>query len=235
MRSIIISVAVLASSLMLSSATLADETGNRYIQVSGEGIIQAMPDYLRVNLNVSATAANLKLAKQQTDLAMKSLLKTTESLNIAEKDIDAAQIRNYPQYDWVNNRREYRGEQVTRDVSITLRDKDQYAELAHQLLMIEEVQIHGSELKFNNLQALENQALAKAVKAAKQKARLMARAAGGKLGDVLSIQEQGNHSPQPVYAMARMEKVSMDSEPAPMLIQSQTIQAAVVSRYQVSE
>ena len=230
MRSIMISLAIFASSVMFSTTTLADD---RYIQVSGAGMIQAMPDYLQVNLNVSATAADLKQAKQQVDRAMKSLLKTTEALNIAETDIDAAQIRNHAQYDWVNNRREYRGEQVTRDVSITLRDKEQYAELAHQLLMIDEVQIHGSQLKFNDRQGLKNQAFAKAVKAAFAKALLMAEASDNELGKVLMIQEENAHAPQPMMAMAKAMSADESAAPAPMLIQKQNIEARVIVRYRL--
>ncbi|WP_419812856.1 SIMPL domain-containing protein [Bacterioplanoides sp.] len=229
MRALILSLMVI-SSMTLSVITLADE---RYIQVSGQGNILAMPDYLQINLNVQATASSLKQAKQQVDQAMNQLLKTTQSLNIAEADIDAAQIHNQPQYDWINNRREYRGEQVTRDVSITLRDKEDYAELAHQLLMIDEIRIHGSQLKFNDRQGLKNQAFAKAVKAAFAKASLMAQASDNKLGKVLMIQEENAHAPQPMMAMAKAMSADESAAPAPMLIQKQNIEARVIVRYQL--
>ena len=223
---------IVCFALLLSSVSLADDD-HRFIQVTGNGSISALPDYLQLNLSIEATANDLKAAKKRVDSAMKKLLKTTKSLNIAEKDIDAAHISNHPQYEWRNNNREYRGEQVNRNVTITLRDKEAYAELSHQLLNISAVRIHGSQLKFNDRQALQNQAFANAVEAAGKKAAIMAKASDNTLGEVLSIQEQGAHSPQPVYAMARMEKMSMDAEPAPMLIQKQTIEASVVIRYEL--
>ena len=225
---------MLSFCLLLSTFSNADNSDDkRFIQVTGTGVIEAIPDYLQVNLSIQATESNLKQAKNRVDSAMKKLLKTTKSLNIAEKDIDAAHISNHPQYEWRNNNREYRGEQVNRNVTITLRDKEAYAELSHQLLNISAVRIHGSQLKFNDRQALQNQAFANAVEAARKKAAIMAKASDNTLGEVSSIQEQGAHSPQPVYAMARMEKMSMDAEPAPMLIQKQTIEASVVIRYEL--
>jgi hypothetical protein len=223
---------ILCFTLLFNTLVLADDD-HRFIQVSGNGSIRAMPDYLQLNLSIEATAKDLKAAKETVDNAMKSLLQITTSLNIAEADIDAAQIRNHPQYEWRNNNREYRGEQVNRSVTITLRNKESYTDLSHQLLNISAVRIHGSQLKFNDRQALQNQAFANAVEAARKKAAIMAKASDNALGNVLSIQEQGAHAPQPVYAMARMEKMSMDSEPAPMLIQEQTIDAAVVIRYEL--
>ena len=223
---------ILCFTLLFSTLVLADDD-HRFIQVSGNGSIRAMPDYLLLNLSIEATAKELKAAKDTVDNAMKSLLQITTSLNIAEADIDAAQISNHPQYEWRNNNREYRGEQVNRSVTITLRNKESYTDLSHQLLNISAVRIHGSQLKFNDRQALQNQAFANAVEAARKKAAIMAKASDNALGNVLSIQEQGAHAPQPVYAMARMEKMAMDSEPAPMLIQEQTIDAAVVIRYEL--
>ncbi len=223
---------ILCFTLLFNTLVLADDD-HRFIQVSGSGSIRAMPDYLQLNLSIEATAKDLKAAKETVDNAMKSLLQITTSLNIAETDIDAAQISNHPQYEWRNNNREYRGEQVNRSVAITLRNKESYTDLSHQLLNISAVRIHGSQLKFNDRQALQNQAFANAVEVARKKAAIMAKASDNALGNVLSIQEQGAHAPQPVYAMARMEKMSMDSEPAPMLIQEQTIDAAVVIRYEL--
>jgi len=89
-------------------------------------------------------------------------------------------------------------------------------------------------MKFNDRQALENQILAKAVVAARVKADKMATAAGSELGEVLTIQEQSSHVPQPMMAMsmARMEKAA-DPGPAPMLIQKQRLTASVTLSYEL--
>ncbi|MFC3678587.1 SIMPL domain-containing protein [Bacterioplanoides pacificum] len=222
----------LALTLLITSFTaLADD---RYIRVSAESSIEVMPDYLELNLSLEATEPSLKAAKQKVDKAMKALLASSKKNAVDEKDIDAAQISNRPVYQWNKQGREYQGEQVSRRITITLRDLSRYASLTHQLLDIAEIRIHGSQMKFNDRQALENQILAKAVVAARVKADKMATAAGSELGEVLTIQEQSSHVPQPMMAMsmARMEKAA-DPSPAPMLIQKQRLTASVTLSYEL--
>lgn len=222
----------LALTLLITSFTaLADD---RYIRVSAESSIEVMPDYLELNLSLEATEPSLKAAKQKVDKAMKALLASSKKNAVDEKDIDAAQISNHPVYQWNKQGREYQGEQVSRRITITLRDLSRYASLTHQLLDIAEIRIHGSQMKFNDRQALENQILAKAVVAARVKADKMATAAGSELGEVLTIQEQSSHVPQPMMAMsmARMEKAA-DPGPAPMLIQKQRLTASVTLSYEL--
>jgi len=222
----------LALTLLITSFTaLADD---RYIRVSAESSIEVMPDYLELNLSLEATEPSLKAAKQKVDKAMKALLASSKKNAVDEKDIDAAQISNRPVYQWNKQGREYQGEQVSRRITITLRDLSRYASLTHQLLDIAEIRIHGSQMKFNDRQALENQILAKAVVAARVKADKMATAAGSELGEVLTIQEQSSHVPQPMMAMsmARMEKAA-DPGPAPMLIQKQRLTASVTLSYEL--
>lgn len=227
---------ILLVSLFMLFCDLAVAENLRFIQVTGNGEIKATPDYLQVNLSIQATENNLKAAKKRVDRAMKQLLSEAQKLDINETDIDAAHISNQSQYEWRGNQQEYRGEQVTRNISITLLNKDNYADLAHQLLMIKEVRIYGSQLKFNNRQQLKNQALTKAIEAAKNKAQLMANAADNKLGKVLHIQEQGSHIPQPRFAGAEVMamEASLKQDTAPMLIQKQKITATVVVRYELN-
>lgn len=221
------------SLFMLSLSSIAEDV--RFIQVSGNADIKAMPDYLDVNLTIETTQPNLKKAKRVVDQAVMDLLKISKDLDIEEKDIDAAHLSNQPHYEWKKNGREYRGEQVSRNITISLRDKENYATLLHQLIAIKEIRIHGSEMKFNDRQGWKNKALIKAISVARNKAELMAQASGNNLGQVLSLQEEGAYAPQPMMmSMARMGKMEMDSAPAPMLIQKQTISAAVIIRYQLT-
>ena len=53
---------ILSLALIYSTLSLADN--QRFIQVSGHGEIQAMPDYLQVNLSIQALGKDLKSAKK---------------------------------------------------------------------------------------------------------------------------------------------------------------------------
>ncbi|MDO6749144.1 SIMPL domain-containing protein, partial [Gilvimarinus sp. 1_MG-2023] len=109
-------------------------------------------------------------------------------------------ISNYPQYQWIDKSRTYTGEQVTRRIEITLRDLGNYGDLVHQLMQNPLVHISQSQFRFDNRDALENQALQNALLKAKDKAHLMATTLNSELGDVLAISESGSRINQPVYA-----------------------------------
>lgn len=230
------SAALLFSICALFSAqpTLADD--DRYIDVTGQGEVQAYPDYLQLNLTISDTQPTAKAAKAKVDTAMNNVLTISKKLGIREDDIDAAQISNQAifEYDYSagRNKREYKGEQVSRNVSLTLRDMEQYGVLVHELLQNSLVNIHNTELRFNDRAALEQQAMTLALTNARNKASNMASALDNKLGKVLRIEEQGSTG-QPMFEMRAMSMAKADSAPAPMLIQKQSISASASVRFEL--
>jgi uncharacterized protein YggE len=203
-----------------------------YVQVSASADVQATPDYLLLNLNISDTRPTLADAKRQVDDSFHQLMEVTRKLNIAEDLVRAEQISNYPQYQWHEKGRTYVGEQVTRQIAITLRQLDNYGELVHQLMQNPLVQISQSQFRFDDRDGLENQALKAALLKARDKAKLMASTLGSRLGNVLAISESGSSSPQPMYAMREMA-ADTRSKSAPMLVQQQTISASVDVRFEL--
>lgn len=227
-----IRIPALLSLLMLAPLAMAGEPG--YVQVQAAGEIQANPDFLRLRLQVSDTRSSLGDAKSSVDKAMNQLLKTCQQLGIADKDIDAATIRSYPQYEWSSKgSRQYRGEQVVRPVTVTLRQMDKYSDLVHRLMQNDLVQIDNTEMDFNDRDALQQQALRKALLAARSKATLMAETLDRHLGQVQFITESGSSMPQPMYQMRAMAAEAKMASPAPMMVQEQTISASVEVRFEL--
>lgn len=226
-----------AVTLVLSSpAAMAEDayTALPYVQVAASGNVKAHPDYLSLSLSISATEKSLSRAKTEVDKGFRHALAAAKSLKIQEEDIDSAHIRNYPQYRWNSGTRHYEGEQVTRDMTITLRDMDQYGELVHKLMQNDRIQVQNSQFKFSNRTALEHQALRKALLAAKQKATLMASTMDMTLGKVLVMTEGSSHMPQPRYQMEAMAMADASrAKAAPMLVQEQTISSQVDVRFQL--
>jgi len=231
------SAALLFSACALFSAQSAIAAEDRYIDVTGQGEVEAYPDYLQLNLTVSDTQPTSKAAKAKVDTAMNNVLAISKKLGIKQDDIDAAQISNQAifEYDYSSkrNKREYKGEQVSRSVTLTLRDMEQYGVLVHELLQNSLVKIHNTQLRFNDRAALEQQAMTLALTNARNKAKNMANALDNKLGKVLHIEEQGNGGGQPMYEMRAMSMAKADSEPAPMLIQKQSINASAGVRFEL--
>ncbi|HEY3487194.1 MAG TPA: SIMPL domain-containing protein, partial [Gammaproteobacteria bacterium] len=108
---------------------------------------------------------------------------------IKEEDIIASDIQASPQYDWTQNGQVYKGEHVSRTVSVTLRKVELYSKLVHTLVKAGITRIDHIELDFSNREQLQNKALENAIANIKEKARVIAAAFGAKVGKVYRIGE----------------------------------------------
>lgn len=208
---------------------------NRYINVTGDGQVEAWPDFLTIQILISAEDKTASTAKSKVDKSMNALLDLSQELNIKKKDIEAARLTNQPVFDWIKNERVLRGERVSRNVVITLRQLDQHSELLHKLLQQHNIQIQHSQSGFDDPASLSLQATNLALQQAKQKAESMASTLGIRLGKVLSIDEQGQQF-APLRTEARMFSMSADntqSQPAPMILQKETIKGSVQVRFEL--
>ncbi|MDK2779153.1 MAG: SIMPL domain-containing protein [Pseudomonadota bacterium] len=220
--------------LLLTAAAWSPlaSAGDDYIEVQGNGEVRAMPDYISLSILVSATAADARTAKQQVDDSMKQLLAMAADHGIDAQDIDAARITNQPLWEWSKDGRQYRGEQVSRNVVLTLRQLDDYTRLSHELMGISHLSLNTSALRFNDRAALEQQARTLALHDARDKARSMAAALDTRIGDVVRITEQGG-SHTPLMEMRALSVAKSAASPAPMLIQEQSVTASVQVRFEL--
>lgn len=214
--------------MLFSSAASAD----RYVSVSGQGVVEVMPDFLTLQLEISATEPKASAAKAKVDAAMRELLTLTRDMNIAEADIDASRITNHPVYDWDNNRQVLRGELVSRPVTITLRDLTQHTDLVHHLLQNPLVQLQHSQPGFSQPEQHYLRATTLALNNARNKAQHMATALDSRLGKVERIEEQGG-MPAPMAEMRMLSMAKADAAPAPMLMQKQRIESTVLVRFEL--
>ena len=231
-------IAVPATSLMLmlsplSAADTAALATPSYVQVAASGEVKAKPDHMVLNIAIQATERTLAKAKAEVDRGFQHAMKVADSLGIPEKGIDAARIHNYPQYRWNDGTRSYQGEQVTRDMHITLHNMEQYGELVHKLMKDNRIQVNNTEFRFSNRTRLEHQALKQALLAAKQKATLMADTMDMQLGEVLVMTEGNSHMPAPMYREAMVMADAPRAKAAPMLVQEQTISSRVEVRFRL--
>ncbi len=227
---------VLFSALLGASLiSLPASAGNRYINVSGDGQVEAWPDFSTIQILISAEDKTASTAKAKVDKAMNAILDLSQELNIEKKDIEAARLTNQPVYDWLNNERKLRGERVSRNVAITLRQLDLHSNLLHKLLQQDNIHIQHSQSGFDDPAALSLQATNLALQQARSKAESMANTLGNRLGKVLSIDEQSQQF-TPLRAEARMLSMSADNaptEPAPMILQKETIKGSVQVRFEL--
>jgi uncharacterized protein len=199
MKSIVITLLLLLPQALLAEGLPAE----RHIAVSGQAYVEAVPDIAIVHVSIEHLASNLLQAKSKVDEVTSGVIKAVSSLGVREEDINASDIQASPQYDWTQNGQVYRGEQVSRTISITLRKIDLYSKLVHALIKGGITRINHIELDFSSREQLQNKALEKAIVNVKEKARVIAAAFGAKVGKVYRISE----IPPPAVFMPQSERL----------------------------
>ena len=211
MRALLFTLALLAPVLAVADGLPAVP----YIQVNGHGDFQVAPDMAYVALTIEKTAPDAKVAREGVESRATKVIALARRLKIADKDIDAASITVYPEYDWVVEKgasaqggeaarvRKLTGQHVTRRIMLTLRDLTRYGELVDGLFEAGVTDLGHVTMDRSDREALQQKARALAVTDAHDKAAGLAQSAGVNLGSVYSISEQGGgFAPRPMMAMA---------------------------------
>ncbi len=192
--------------ILLPSAALADALPSvPYVQVSGHGTLSVVPDMVHVSLTAEKTDKTLTAARADVERRASQVIESAKKLDIPERDINAATISVWPQYQWQDNTQVFVGQQVSRYIEITLHDMTRYADLVSALIKAGVTNIGSTTLDRSDMPALRRQALAKAVDDAHARAAALAAAAGVNLGPVYSITENtGFARPQPMMMAMKM-------------------------------
>ncbi len=205
-------VPVLATLALGNAAIAAEAERPRTIAVTGQGEVQAEPDLAYLTLGVESRKPKLEDARADVARTIDAVLKLTRDLKIDQKLVRATRINVQPEYNWEPNARERTliGYLVSRQVEIELRDLEKLGQLLERATDIGVNQLGDPRLDSSKRRDLERQALAKAVADAKANADVVAKAAGGKLGDARTIAANSGYAPPPMPMMRG--KVMMAAE-----------------------
>ncbi|MGB0504526.1 MAG: SIMPL domain-containing protein [Thalassolituus sp.] len=213
-------------------------TQSAYIDVSGNGEVEAFPDYLTLSIELQDTNMDVSVAKDKVDEAFAQISTIAKKLGIKKDDIESVLIRTTPQWQYNrNSERTLLGYQVTRPVTLNLRNLKVYGELLETLVTDEIFRITSTQLKFDEPEVHQSKARRLALLNAKAKAEEMAATLDQKITGVLWIQEQGRNSPRPMamesYSMVRSASLKQADTGSEMQIQEQTISQQVQVRFSI--
>lgn len=210
------------------TALATDKAGpdQPHIIAAGLGVIEQVPDLITLRFDVSATADTFSQAKQQVDTIIAKAIKAARRQAVPEAQINASKINASPQYEWRNNQRYYKGEQVNRLVEIKLTDPERYNDLVDGLLSAGISRLQPVQLEFSQRAALEAQALLLALDDARSKAELMAGHLGSSVKGVYQITTAQS---QPVMGRLAMSARSSEdaATTAPLALGKQAIEQHV--------
>jgi len=170
------------------------------IQVAGQGEVTAVPDQFRISAVASRTGDDISAMKRSVDAEISAALSLAKDLKLKERNITATGFTVQPEWEW-EPKKKLVGHRVQRDINFVVQGIDDYAALLEGLSEIGFTQIANSTAELSDPSAARSEALEKAVADAKEKAKVLAKASGRKLGPAIQITQQGGASPMPRMAM----------------------------------
>ncbi len=212
MRSILMVIALAAVPLAAQAVSpiLPDGT---LLDVSAEGRTTRVPDIATIRSGVVSQGATAAAALADNAARMARVLAAVKRAGVQPRDVQTANVSLSPQYRYADGKPpEITGYQANNSVAIRFRDIARSGAILDALVAEGANQIDGPNLSIDQPDAALDEARADAVKRARARAELYARAAGLTVARIVSIAEAGQNdggSPPPrVFAMAARDSAT---------------------------
>ncbi|TXC71705.1 DUF541 domain-containing protein [Sphingomonas ginsenosidivorax] len=189
-----------------SVAPMVPATGT-VLDVTAEGRTTRVPDLATIRAGVVSQSPTAAAALADNAQRMAKVMAALKRAGVAPRDIATATVGLSPQYRYADNQPPViTGYQATNSVSVRFRDVAKSGAILDALVGEGANQIDGPNLSIDQPDQALDEARADAVKRARARAELYAKAAGMRVTRIVSIAENGENaggSPPPVVYMAR--------------------------------
>lgn len=182
------------------------------ITVTGEGTARATPDRTSMSFAVQSHGATAEEALAANSAAVRNLVAALKAAGVAAKDLRTEHFDVSPRWD-VDKVQEPRGHQASASITVSNQPLERASRLGEIATRAGADTVSGPGLTVADPKAAYEGALKRAFADAREKAELLAAAAGVSLGEVTGIIEGGRSEVMPVYAAARDSAAKMPIEP----------------------
>jgi uncharacterized protein len=183
-------------------------TGTR-LDVSARGESRVVPDVAIINAGVVTQAADAQTAMRDNAQRMNRVIAALKAAGVADKDVQTSSVNLSPQYRYAENQAPIiTGYQANNQVTVRFRDVGKSGAVLDALVKQGVNQINGPNLVVDEPAKALDAARIAAMKDARARAELYAKAAGMNVKRIVSISEANDYNPGPVPMMARA--ASMD-------------------------
>jgi uncharacterized protein YggE len=167
---------------------LATTTG--VIRTTGSAVVRVRPDKASLRMGVETFAATPRESQAANARLIEAVLKAVRAKDVLAQDISTDYYALRPEYDDYNGHtRRVVGYWTNNTVLVSLRQVGKLSDVLAAALEAGATSVDGVTFSTTRLRELRDQARAMAVKAALEKARDMAAAAGATVGDVQSLSD----------------------------------------------
>ncbi len=162
------------------------------IAVSGNAQVLVVPDQIELRIGILSYHSELAKAKADNDARSSAVLARLRELGLPARDVQTDALHVQPEYHSENNRPpELVRYHVQRHVVVTLREVAKFEPLLQSALDAGANEVLNIQFCTTELRKYRDQARQMAVRAAREKAQLMAGELGVKVGRPTQISEQG--------------------------------------------
>jgi uncharacterized protein len=159
------------------------------ISVNGEAEVRVAPDEVILTLGVETFDKALKIAKSLNDERIKKTISIIKDYGVPAEYIQTDYINIQPRYQNYDIALQLLGYVVRKTIVIRLKDISKFEDILSDSLEAGVTHVHGIEFRTTELRRHRDQARTLALKAAQEKAELLLRETGSKIGKVMSIGE----------------------------------------------
>lgn len=161
----------------------------RTITVMADSSSVTVPDKAQIILAVQTEGANAKETQQKNTEAVDQVIAKIRELGVPDKSIKTSGYDLWPRYDYSGNTEKLVGYQVSTSLTVTDRSVEEVGALISECVAAGVNQVNNISYSCSNYDEIYNEALTKAVEKAKEKGEVLAKAADGSLGEILSVSE----------------------------------------------
>jgi uncharacterized protein len=172
------------------------------ITTSGDATIKVKPDIAVLDLGMTGNSASAADAQSQVAQRVANVLKTAKDLGIADKDVKTYGYKLNPSYQ-PNSYPKISGYTATEEISFTLRDVTKVGKALDSLAGDTGATNASIQFALDDRKPAEAEARTQAIGDARAKADAMAKAAGVRVGQLLSVTDQaGGYVGPTIYGAA---------------------------------
>ena len=162
------------------------------ITITSEGKVTAAPDTARIDVSVVTDGKTADDVQQKNTETTNKVVEYIKSKGVEAKDIKTTQYNLYPRYDYYEGKQSLAGFSLTQTMEIKIRDLKKVGEVITGTVASGANQISSVYYFIDDPEALQATAREQAFEKAKAKAKQVSKAAGVRLGDVVTFSESSN-------------------------------------------
>ncbi len=186
-------------------------TGTR-LDIVAQGSVRRVPDIAIIGAGVVTQAADAATAMRDNAGRMSRVITALKKTGVSDSDMSTASISLAPQYRYVDNQAPaITGYQASNQLTVRFHDIAKSGAILDILVKEGANQINGPTLTIDQPEAAQNEARIDAIKQARARADIYAKATGLKVKRIISVSEVDTGAGGPVL----MQSVARDATASP--------------------